>query len=94
MAKEDRTLKAQYEQILGGPLADFDIVCFRFSTMRQLHQFNWITLMQHLRGRLYDANETLVTATIVFDKGSQNLSKARKIAAEEMEATEITPILK
>lgn len=94
MAREDRTLKAQYEQILGGPLTGFDIVCFRFRTMIQLHQFNWITLMHHLRGRLYDANETLVTATIVFDKGSQNLPKVRAIATEEMEATEITPILK
>lgn len=94
MAREDRTLKAQYEKILGGPLTGFDIVCFRFRTMSQLHQFNWITMMHNLKGRLYDANETLLTATIVYDKGSQNLPKARKIAIEEMEATEITPILK
>ena len=94
MANKEKQLKAQYEKILGKPLPHFETICFRFRSISMLHQFNWITLMHHLRGRLYDANETLVTATIVFDKGSQNLPKARRIATEEMEATEITPILK
>lgn len=93
MANKEKQLKAQYEKILGKPLPYFETICFRFRSISMLHQFNWITLMHHLRGRLYDANETLVTATIVFDKGSQNISRARQIAVDEMGATEITPIL-
>lgn len=92
MAKENN-IREQYEGILGKPLPYFETVCFRFGSVSMLHQFNWITLMHHLRGRLYDANETLVTATIVFDKGSKNIAKARQIAVDEMGATEITPIL-
>jgi len=42
---------------------------------------------------LYDANEDRCTVTTVFDKGSKNAEKARRIAVEEMEAAEITPIL-
>lgn len=93
MARKENNIRSQYESILGKPLPYFETVCFRFRSISALHQFNWITLMHHLRGRLYDANETLVTATIVFDKGSQNIARARQIAVNEMGATEITPIL-
>ena len=94
MANKEKQLKAQYEKILGKPLPYFETVCFRFGSISMLHQFNWLSLQHNTRGLLYDANENFLTVTIVFDKGSQNLPKARKIATEEMEATEITPILK
>lgn len=93
MAKARNTLGQQYEKILGKPLPHFETVCFRFRNASALHQFNWLSLRHNTRGLLYDANESLLTATIVFDKGSQNIAKARRIAVNEMEATEITPIL-
>ena len=79
--------------ILGKPLPYFETVCFRFRNISTLHQFNWLALHHNTRGLLYDANENLLTVTIVFSKGSQNIAKARQIAVGEMEAIQITPIL-
>ncbi len=93
MANKEKQLKAQYEKILGKPLPYFETVCFRFRNISTLHQFNWLALHHNTRGLLYDANENLLTVTIVFNKGSQNIAKARQIAVGEIEATEITPIL-
>lgn len=92
MAKENN-IREQYESILGKPLPYFETVCFRFGSISMLHQFNWLSLQHNTRGLLYDANENFLTVTIVFDKGSQNIAKARQIAVGEMEANEITPIL-
>ncbi len=89
----DNSLRAQYERILGAPLGEFDVLCFRFRNVSALRQYNWLALMHNLRGLLYDANEDRCTVTTVFDKGSKNAEKARRIAVGEMEATEITPIL-
>lgn len=91
MAKENN-IREQYEGILGKPLPYFETVCFRFRSISTLHQFNWLALHHNTRGLLYDANENLLTVTIVFDKGSLNIAKARQIAVDEMEANEITPI--
>ena len=93
MANKEKQLKAQYEKILGKPLLYFETVCFRFRNISTLHQFNWLTLHHNTRGLLYDANENMLTVTIVFDKGSLNIAKARQIAVGEIEAIEITPIL-
>lgn len=92
MARENN-IREQYEGILGKPLSNFETVCFRFGSISMLHQFNWLALHHNTRGLLYDANESLLTVTIVFDKGSLNIAKARQIAVGEMEANEITPIL-
>lgn len=86
-------MREQYESILGKPLSCFETVCFRFRSVSMLHQFNWLSFQHNTRGLLYDANENMLTVTIVFDKGSQNIIMARQIAASEMGATEITPIL-
>lgn len=77
----------------GAPIIQFEVMCFRFNTISQLHQYNWLALHHNTRGLLYDANENALTVTIVFNKGSQNIAKARQIAVNEMEAAEITPIV-
>lgn len=84
-------MRSQYERILGKELEHFDIVCFRFTGTRQ-GLFNVLALHNNLRGLLYDSNDTLGTVTIVFDKGSRNIERARKLALE-MGAAEINPIL-
>lgn len=88
-AKAD-TLRDQYERILGRPVEHFDIVCFRFTERQGL--FNVLSLHNNLRGLLYDSNDNFGTVTIVFEKGSQNIGRARKLALE-MGAAEINPIL-
>lgn len=93
MARKENNIRSQYESILGKPLPYFETVCFRFGSISMLHQFNWLSLHHNTRGLLYDANENLLTVTIVFDKGSLNIARARQIAVGEIEATEITPIL-
>lgn len=91
--KNDNSLRSQYERILGAQLSNFDIVCFRFPDWGRQRCFDYLALNHNLRGLLYDSNEEAKTTTIVFDKGSQNLDKARTIAVEEMGAQEIKPLL-
>lgn len=91
--KNDNSPRSQYERILGAPLSDFDIVCFRFPDWGKQRVFDYLALNHNLRGLLYDSVEETKTTTIVFDKGSQNCDKARTIAVEEMGAKEIKPQL-
>ena len=91
--KNEKTLRSQYESILGAPVENFDVVCFRFADGGRQRVFDYLALNHHLRGLLYDSVEEAKTTTIVFDKGSQNCDKARKIAVEEMGAQEIRPAL-
>lgn len=91
--KNENGMRWQYERILGRPTECFDIVCLRFPDDHRRGIFHFLALNLNLRGLLYDNNDTQGTVTIVYDKGSQNAARARRVAVDELGATEITPIL-
>lgn len=91
MAKKHGDLQDQYEKILGRPLPYFETLAFRFGDEKMQNLFNALSLRLNLRGLLYDSNDTLHTVQIVFDKASQNILQARRLAGE-CGAQEISPI--
>lgn len=90
MAARSDGLRDQYERMLGRGLEHYDTVCFRFGKRQGL--FNIRALRDGIRGLLYDSNDTLGTVTIVYEKGSRDIERARKLALE-MGAAEINPVL-
>lgn len=91
--KNDNSLRSQYEKILGALLGEFDVVCFRFRSLTTLRKFNYLALMEGFSGLLYDANENQRTVTIVFEKGSEQVARARRAAVDDTGAQEITPMM-